>query len=115
MATLLDSAVPFPNTFSDSTTINIKGNSYRLKEKVKAGLERSMSRKACPPDNAACEGFFGRLKNEMFYDRSWAGVEIDEFMEILNSYLIWHNEKRIKLSLDGRSPLEYRLCLGLAA
>jgi transposase InsO family protein len=26
-----------------------------------------MSRKACSPDNAACEGFFGRMKNELFY------------------------------------------------
>jgi putative transposase len=69
----------------------------------------------CPPDNAACEGFFGRLKNEMFYDRSWIGVGTDEFMEILNKYLIWYNEKRIKLSLGGMSPLEYRLSLGLAA
>jgi hypothetical protein len=25
-----------------------------------ARLIRSMSRKACSPDNAACEGFFGR-------------------------------------------------------
>ncbi len=80
-----------------------------------AGLERSMSRKGCPPDNAACEGFFGRLKNEMFYDRSWIGVAMEEFMEILDKYLIWHNEKRIKLSLGGMSPLEYRLSLGLAA
>jgi len=32
-----------------------------------AGLTRSMSRKACSPDNAACEGFFGRMKNEMYY------------------------------------------------
>jgi putative transposase len=31
-----------------------------------AGLTRSMSKKGCFPDNAACEGFFGRLKNEMF-------------------------------------------------
>jgi hypothetical protein len=23
----------------------------------------------CSPDNAACEGFFGRLKNEFFYSR----------------------------------------------
>jgi transposase InsO family protein len=29
-----------------------------------------MSRKACSPDNAACEGFFGRLKTELFYARS---------------------------------------------
>ena len=26
-----------------------------------AKLIRSMSRKGCSPDNAACEGFFGRL------------------------------------------------------
>ena len=32
-----------------------------------AGLRRSMSRKACTTDNAACEGFFGRLKNEMYF------------------------------------------------
>lgn len=32
-----------------------------------AGLIRSMSRKGCTPDNSACEGFFGRIKNEMFY------------------------------------------------
>lgn len=37
----------------------------------RAGLIRSMSKKGCSPDNAACEGFFGRLKNEMFYGRSW--------------------------------------------
>ena len=35
-----------------------------------AWLTRSMSKKGCSPDNSACEGFFGRLKNEMFYDRS---------------------------------------------
>lgn len=34
----------------------------------KAGLTRSMSKKGCSPDTSACEGFFGRLKNEMFYD-----------------------------------------------
>jgi len=28
-----------------------------------------MSKKGCSPDNAACEGFFGILKKEMFYDR----------------------------------------------
>ena len=36
-----------------------------------AGLIRSMSRNACSPDNAACEGFFGRLKNEMYFDKGW--------------------------------------------
>ena len=31
----------------------------------KAELTRSMSRKGCSLDDAACEGVFGRLKNEM--------------------------------------------------
>jgi transposase InsO family protein len=80
-----------------------------------AGLERSMSKKGCSPDNAACEGFFGRLKNEMFYNRSWIGVGIEAFMDILDGYLVWYNEKRIKLSLGAMSPLEYRQRLGLTA
>jgi transposase InsO family protein/transposase-like protein len=118
------------NTMLDRATITLKegehplvhsdrGFHYRwpgwINRMEEAGLERSMSRKACPPDNAACEGFFGRLKNEMFYNRSWIGVGIEEFIETLDNYLIWHNEKRIKLSLGGISPLEYRLSLGLAA
>ena len=36
--------------------------------------ERSMSAKGCSPDNAAAEGFFGRLKQEFFHKRSFAGV-----------------------------------------
>ena len=31
-------------------------------------------REGCSPDNAAAEGFFGRLKNELFYGRDWRGV-----------------------------------------
>ena len=27
------------------------------------------------------------VKYEMFYNRSWAGVSIDEFMDILDEYL----------------------------
>lgn len=95
-----------------------RGCHYRwpgwISRMAKAGLGRSMSRKGCPPDNAACEGFFGRLKNEMFYNRSWAGVSIEEFIAILNEYLVWYNEKRIKMSLGAMSPLEYRRSLGLA-
>ena len=77
----------------------------RMKE---AGLTRSMSKKGCSPDNAACEGFFGRLKNEMFYGRSWIGVSPDDFAQELDDYINWYNCKRIKLSLGGLSPIEYR-------
>ena len=46
-----------------------------------------MSAKGCSPDNAAAEGFFGRLKNELFYGRDWRGVGYEEFRERLAAYL----------------------------
>ena len=79
----------------------------------KNGFIRSMSKKGCSPDNSACEGVFGRIKNEMFYNADWSGVNISEFIGILNDYLYWYNEKRIKKSLGYLSPIEYRHRLGL--
>jgi len=79
------------------------------------GLERSMSKKGCSPDNSACEGFFGRLKNEAFYGEDWSGWSIEEFMSEIDAYIRWYNERRIKLTLDGMSPVEYRESLGLMA
>ena len=43
----------------------------------------------------------------------WSGVNISEFIGILNDYLYWYNEKRIKKSLGYLSPIEYRHRLGL--
>jgi putative transposase len=79
----------------------------------KYGYTRSMSKKGCSPDNSACEGFFGRMKNEMFYGRNFVGVTIETFVEIINDYIIWYNTKRIKASLGYLSPMEYRQSLGL--
>ncbi|MEQ3362146.1 IS3 family transposase [Raoultibacter massiliensis] len=80
-----------------------------------AGLVRSMSKKGCSPDNSACEGFFGRLKNEFFYHRSWEGVGMPEFVEELGAYIDWYNDSRIKESLGWMSPNAFRRSLGLAA
>lgn len=41
------------------------------------------------------------------------GVSLDEFIKILDEYLIWYNEKRIKMSLGAMSPLQYRQSLNL--
>lgn len=79
------------------------------------GLTRSMSRKGCSPGNSACEGVFGRIKNEMFYNTDWSGVSISFFIGILNTYLQWYNETKIKKSLGYLSPMEYRHNLGLVA
>jgi transposase InsO family protein len=73
-----------------------------------------MSRKACSPDNAACEGFFGRLKNELFYARDWLDTTVAEFTAELDACIRWYNEARIKISLGSRSPTEHRNSLGIA-
>lgn len=95
------------------------GRHYRWDEWIRIceehGLIRSMSAKGCSPDNAAAEGFFGRLKNELFYGRDWRGVGYEEFRERLAAYLTHYNETRIKKSLDWMSPVQYRRSLGLAA
>ena len=80
-----------------------------------AKLVRSMSRKGCSPDNAACEGFFGRLKIEMFYGRDWLSTSIEEFVAALDAYIHWYNDVRIKSSLGFRSPTDHRRCLRMAA
>ena len=64
---------------------------------------------------SSLEGFFGRLKVEFFFGRSWQGWSIEEFMDELDDYIRWYNEVRIKESLGGLSPLRYRERLGLAA
>jgi hypothetical protein len=50
----------------------------------------------------------------MFYGRSWIGVSIEEFIQILDSYIQWYAKGRIKISLGGMSPLDYRKSLGIA-
>lgn len=79
------------------------------------GLIRSMSKKACSPDNSAMEGLFGRLKNEFFFHRDWRGVSMEEFISMLNAYLVFYNEGCVKESLGWMSPNDYRRSLGLAA
>ena len=71
--------------------------------------------KGCSPDNSACEGFFGRLKNEIFYCRDWKDVSIDKLIDILDAYIHWYAEKHRKLSLNGMSPIQFRKSLGLIA
>jgi putative transposase len=116
--TMLDAAIETVNGSSDRPIVHSdRGGHYRwpgwLSRVANASLVRSMSRKACSPDNAACEGFFGRLKTEMFYPNDWRSTTIEEFIDALDGYIRWYNETRIKLSLGYLSPIEYRESLGL--
>lgn len=99
----------------EHSVINIdRGGHYRWPGWVQrisaAGLVRSMSRKGCSPDNAACEGFFGHLKNEMYFGRDWSGLTLDSVMRHLDSYIRWYNGHRIKLSLGAMSPERTSIC-----
>ena len=94
-----------------------RGCHYRwpgwIKRMEDNGFIRSMSKKGCSPDNSACEGFFGRLKNEFFYDKDWTKTGIKDFILSLDKYLHWYNECRIKASLGYKSPVQYRQSLGI--
>lgn len=117
--TMLDQAIAHLPEGDRPLIHSDRGCHYRwpgwIERMEKAGLERSMSKKGCSPDNAACEGLFGRLKNEMFYCQDWTSIKIAEFTDILNEYLLWYNTKRIKKLLGNMSPWEYRQSLGMVA
>lgn len=118
MNTMLDAAIETVTESDEKPIVHSdRGGHYRwpgwLARVADAKLTRSMSRKACSPDNAACEGFFGRLKTEMFYPGDWRSTTIEQFVAVLDKYIRWYNEKRIKSSLGYLSPIEYRESLGL--
>lgn len=75
-----------------------------LKDK---GIKQSMSRKGNCLDNACAENFFGLLKTELLYLQDFSSVE--QFISELENYIDWYNTKRIKLTLDGFSPVDFRL------
>ena len=77
-----------------------RGCHYRWPEWIRIckehGLTRSTGAKGCGPDNAAAEGFFGRSKQEFFHKRSFAGVSMDGFINMLDDYMVWYRDRRIK-------------------
>lgn len=70
------------------------------------GVKQSMSRKGNCLDNAAMESFFGTLKSEFFYLRRFESVE--ELKAGLDEYIHYYNHDRIKLNLNGLSPVQFR-------
>lgn len=72
-----------------------------------AGIVQSMSRKGNCLDNSMMENFFGLMKNELLYLYRWHSIE--EFEEALVKYIDYYNNSRIKLRLNGMSPVQYRL------
>jgi len=76
-------------------------------------LNNQCPERPAPRTTQPAKDFWPR-KDRDVYNRSWNGVSISEFIDVLDKYLVWYNEKRIKLSLGAMSPVEYRKNLGLA-
>lgn len=53
-------------SFRSRRSLPLDGMDY---DQQKTSLTRIMPKNGCSPDNSACEGRFGRFKNEMFYNR----------------------------------------------
>ena len=74
------------------------------------GILPSMSRKGNSADNGMMESFFGILKSEMFYGFEKEFKSLDELEKAIIDYIDYYNNKRIKIKLDGLSPVNYRMC-----
>ncbi len=74
-----------------------------LKEK---GIIQSMSRKGNCLDNAVIENFFGIIKSELFYINKFSSIK--HLKNEIIEYITYYNNERIKLNLNGMSPINYR-------
>ena len=77
------------------------------------GIMQSMSRKGNCLDNAMMENFFGILKSELLYMRTFQSLA--EFKQELIKYIDYYNNKRIKSKLKGLTPVQYRIQSSLAS
>ena len=67
---------------------------------------QSMSRKGNCLDNSVMENFFGIMKSELLYAKKYTSM--DSFITDLKEYMEYYNNERIKLRLNGMSPVLYR-------
>jgi transposase InsO family protein len=65
-------------------------------------------------DNAAMEGFFGRLKQEWLNHGDFCNMDYDAIVSSLEKYFAWYNERRIQSNLKT-NPKIYREKLALLA
>ncbi len=71
----------------------------------KRGIIQSMSRKRNCLDNSPTENFFGRLKEEIWYNKAYKYKK--ELINQIHEYIKYYNETRIVTRLKT-SPIDYR-------
>lgn len=69
------------------------------------GIERSLSAKGSPIDNAACESIYSIIKTEFAFNREFASF--DELELLWFDYVNWYNNVRIHGSLGYLSPVQF--------
>lgn len=79
------------------------------------GLIWSTGAKGRSPDNAAAEGFFGRMKTESVHPGHWEERTRGEVLVPVGDCIRWHDHGRIKRSPGWMSPVQYRQSQGTAA
>lgn len=70
------------------------------------GIERSLSAKGCPYDNAVDESTNKILKAELVYRDSFS--DLRDLQAKLSDYVHWYNNFRIHSTLGYMSPVEFR-------
>ena len=72
-------------------------------------INRSLSNKGCPYDNAVAEATFKIIKTEFVFNRRFSSLE--ELELELFDYVNWYNNIRIHGSLGYLTPIQYKKCL----
>lgn len=87
-----------------------RGNEFKnqlIDEALKAfDINRSLSMKGCPYDNAVAEATFKTIKTEFIHEYHFNNM--DELEIKLADYVHWYNHWRIHSTLDYLTPIEYR-------
>lgn len=111
LQTMLNEAFP-EKTYQDTILHSDQGWQYQhvyyhnfLENR---GMKPSMSRKGNSLDNGMMESFFGTLKTEMFYGFEKEFTSLEDLAIAISEYIDYYNNKRIKLTLKGLSPVQYR-------
>ena len=87
-----------------------RGNKFKnqtIEELWKAfHIERSLSHKGCPYDNAVAEATFKIIKTEFVWNETFADRK--ELKLKLWDYVNWYNHHRIHSFLGYQTPVQYR-------
>jgi putative transposase len=107
---MLKKALPQVDDCSKLLLHSDQGWQYQMRKYQQAlranRVTQSMSRKGNCLDNAVIENFFGTLKSELFYLNKYEST--DQLKEDIKEYIWYYNNERLKLNLNGMSPMEYR-------